>query len=339
MGGGKEVDIMTIDWARFKQIVMQANNIVLTSHIRPDCDALGSELGMAGLLEQLGKKVRIVNGQKTPPNLTFIDPEKKIKAIDEEITREELADTDLLIILDTSAWIQLGAVGDWMKENTFKRVVVDHHESDEDLGAEWFKDKKAEATGAILTNAAQPLGCKLTPEIAMPLFAALATDTGWFRFPAAKEHTYRTAAKLIEAGADPSWIYGQISEQDSVGRLRLRGIVLTRTQTELDGRFVHTYLRAEDFAASGALPSDTEDLINLTLGIRGTQFAVIFVEQLSGGFKLSFRSRCALECNEIAGHFGGGGHKAAAGAFVDREFNELRAEVLDYVRQQIKSLG
>lgn len=323
---------MTIDWKRFKQIVDKAENIVLTSHIRPDCDALGSELGMAGLLEQMGKKCRIVNGQKTPPNLAFIDPENKILEIDEDVTREELASTDLIIILDTSAWVQLGRVGEWFKETDIQRVVVDHHESEDDLGAEFFKNKKAEATGSILTLAAEELGCKLNPEIAMPLFAAIATDTGWFRFPSAKGQCYRTAAMLIDAGADPSWIYGQVHEQDSVGRIKLRGEVLRRVVTELDGRLVHTYIRAEDFTSTGALPSDTEDLINLTLGIRGTEFAVIFVEQMNGDFKLSFRSRCDLKCNEIAGHFGGGGHKAAAGATMQGDLESLQSQVLDYVR-------
>jgi len=325
---------MTIDWKRFKDVVAAAQNIVLTSHIRPDCDALGSELGMAGILEQMGKRPRIVNGQATPPNLQFIDPENRIQVIDSEISRSSLADCDLVIILDTSAWIQLGPVGDWIKESGVKRIVVDHHQGEDDLGAELFKDREAEATGAILTRAVPALGCLLTPAIATPLFAALATDTGWFRFPSAKVLCYQTAASLIEAGADPSWIYGQIHEQDTVGRVRLRGVVLSRVETELDGRLVHTWIQYEDFARTQSLPSDTEDLINLALTIQGTQFAVIFVEQKSGGVKVSFRSRCHLNCNEIAARFGGGGHKAAAGAFQDRPLLEVRDAILPFVRSQ-----
>lgn len=328
---------MSIDWQRFKEIVAQAEKIVLTSHIRPDCDALGSELGMAGLLSQLGKQVRIVNGQATPPNLQFIDPDKRLMAIDVDISRAELADCDLVIILDTSAWIQLGPVGDWIKESGVKRIVVDHHQGEDDLNAELFKDRNAEATGAILTRAAAELGCRLTPEIAMPLYAAMATDTGWFRFPSAGAECYRTAAALIDAGANPSWIYGQIHEQETVGRVRLRGVVLARVQTELDGRLVHTWIKQDDFTATGALPSDTEDLINLALAIRGTEFAVIFVEQKSGGVKVSFRSRCSVNCNEVAGRFNGGGHKAAAGAFQDLPLEQVQATVLDYVRSLLRN--
>jgi phosphoesterase RecJ-like protein len=326
---------MAIDWQRFKDVVSAAQHIVLTSHIRPDCDALGSELGMAGMLEQMGKVPRIVNGQATPPSLAFIDPDKRIQVIDSDVSRDSLANCDLVIILDTSAWIQLGAVGDWIRESGVKRIVIDHHQGEDDLGAELFKDRDAEATGAILTRAVPHLDLQLTPSIAMPLFAALATDTGWFRFPSAQVDCYQTAARLIEAGAQPSWIYGQIHEQDTVGRVRLRGRVLSRVETELEGRLVHTWIRFADFAQTQSLPSDTEDLINLTLTIQGTQFALIFVEQQAGGVKVSFRSRCALNCNEIAARFSGGGHKAAAGAFQDRPFDDVRNDVLAYVRAQM----
>ncbi|MEM7315397.1 MAG: bifunctional oligoribonuclease/PAP phosphatase NrnA, partial [Planctomycetota bacterium] len=106
---------MSIDWAAFAEIVKSNETFLLTSHIRPDCDALGSELGMAGVLEALGKKVRIVNGQKTPPNLAFIDPTNRLETIGEDVTVEELKDMDVMIVLDTSAWAQLGPMGDVIK--------------------------------------------------------------------------------------------------------------------------------------------------------------------------------------------------------------------------------
>src|SRR5436189_4333829 len=99
---------MPINWSRFEEVIRAHERFLLTSHIRPDCDALGSELGMAGVLEALGKRVTIVNGQVTPPNLEFIDPHKKLKAIGVDIQPADLADIEVLLILDTSAWAQLG---------------------------------------------------------------------------------------------------------------------------------------------------------------------------------------------------------------------------------------
>ena len=322
-----------IDWPAFCQLIQDLQRILLNSHIRPDCDALGSELGMAGVLEALGKDVRIVNGQQTPPNLAFIDPHNKIEAIDVDVTAEELADRQLIMVLDTSAWAQLGPMGDVLRGAApdVKKIIFDHHQGEDDLGAVPYKDTNAEATGRLVLEAANELGVELTPEICTPLFAALATDTGWFRFPSAGPICYRAAADMIEAGASPPDIYAELYERDTVGRVRLRGLILSRVQTELDGALTHTHVVKEDFAKTGALVSDTEDVINMTLAIAGTEAAVIMIEQPEGGFKISFRSRCKMNCSEVAATFGGGGHKAAAGAFIEGDLDSVRTQVLDAV--------
>jgi phosphoesterase RecJ-like protein len=326
---------MSIDWKSFCRIIRAADDIVLTSHIRPDCDALGSELGLADVLRRLGKRVRIVNGQATPPNLAFIDRRREILVYGHDVTSEQLADAQLVAILDTSAWAQLAPLRPFLESTAAQKIILDHHVSQDDLGAVAFKDSGAEATGRLVVDAADHLGVPLSPQAAEALFAALATDTGWFRFGSTTQATYQLAARLVEAGARPAEIYGALYERESAARVRLRGNVLSRIATELDGRFVHTYIRQADFVQTGALPSDTEDLINQTLEIGGTLFAVILVEQPSGGYKISFRSRCALSCNDVAARFGGGGHQAAAGAFLKGEFEFVSQQVLSHVRQQL----
>lgn len=323
---------MPINWSRFAEIIRAHQRFLLVSHIRPDCDALGSELGMALVLESLGKTVRIVNGQATPPNLAFIDPHKRLGVIGQTVQPAELADIEVVMILDTSAWAQLGPMSDFIRAFAGKKVVVDHHLSSDDLAAEEFKNVTAEATGRLVVEAAEALGVRLTPDMALPLFAAVATDTGWFRFSSVSAATYRVAAKLIDAGANPAAIYNALYEQDTLGRINLRGVVLARVETELAGRLAHMHVLKEDFSKTKSLPSDTEDVINSALGIAGTQVAVIFVEQQSGGFKISFRSRSAVDCSKLAEKYGGGGHKAAAGAFVNGPLAEVRSLVLDAVR-------
>lgn len=328
---------MPIDWSLFAKQIAPFEKFILTSHIRPDADALGSELGMAGVLRALGKHVRIVNGQSTPPNLKFLDPAGDIKAIGVDVTAEQLADAEALIVLDTSAWAQLGPMGDVVRATKAKKFVVDHHLSEDDLGAESFKDTSAEATGRLVTDAAAALGVKLTPEIATPLFAALATDTGWYRFQSTSPGTYRCAATLVEAGAVPAQIYKQLYEQESLARIHLIGCVLARAEAELGGRLIHTYVALEDFAKTGAQPTDTEDVINMTLQVAGTEVAVIGVEQAGGAVKFSFRSRPTasgkqLDCRHMAEKFGGGGHKAAAGATLREPLADARTKVLAAVR-------
>ena len=327
---------MQVDWTRFCEVINASNNVVLTSHIRPDCDALGSCLGMAGLLESLGKKVRIVCGQEVPDNLAFIDPDKRIMCIGKDIKAEDFADADLHIILDTSAWIQLGDMADVIKNSTYKKIIFDHHEGEDDIDAELFKNTTAEAVGRMIVEAADHLGVAMTPEIAQPVLAALATDTGWFRFGSVNPGTFRAAATLVESGAKPSKLYGQLYERETAGRVRLRGTVLARIQTELDGRMAHTFIMPDDYEKTGANPTDTEDLINLALEIEGTVFAVIMVGQVDGGYKMSFRSRCDVPANEVAKQFGGGGHRAAAGAFIANDsFEEVQEQVLTKVREML----
>jgi phosphoesterase RecJ-like protein len=328
---------MSIDWPRFTEIVRSHDRFLLTSHIRPDCDALGSELGMGGVLESLGKSVTIVNAQPTPPNLRFIDPQNRLKALGVDIRPHELWDFEVLMVLDTSAWAQLGAMAEVVRSTVARKLILDHHVGEDDLGAELFKNPQAEATGRLVVEAAHHLGARITPAMAGPLFAAIATDTGWFRFGSTTGTTLRYAAELIEAGAVPCEIFAGLYEQDSLPRLQLRGRILAHTKTDLDGRLVYTSALKADFDATGALPSDTEDAINLTLGVAGTEVAVIFVEQPTGGFKLSFRSRTPrVDCNELAKRFGGGGHKAAAGASIDLPWPEAETKVLDAVRNAMR---
>ena len=141
---------MTINWEPLRPIIAEHQRFVLSSHVRPDADALGSELGMAALLEGMGKQVRIVNPSSSPANLLFLDPTQRIKKFGDGMTSAEALDTDVHMILDTSAWGQLTDLGSVIKHTKAKKVLIDHHVSSDDLGAVEFKDTNAEATGALV---------------------------------------------------------------------------------------------------------------------------------------------------------------------------------------------
>jgi bifunctional oligoribonuclease and PAP phosphatase NrnA len=329
---------MSLDLDKLAQHINACSSFILCSHIRPDCDALGSEMGMMCILKHLGKSVRIINGHPTPPVLTFLDPSQTIEVIHEHVKPEDIQ-ADCFIVLDTSAWAQLGPMGDVLRNFKGRKICIDHHVGEDELGTEFFKDTSAEATGHLVAKVAQHLKVPITKPMATALYAAIATDTGWFRFSSTTPETYRVIAHLVESGAVPSQIYSDLYERDTLGRIRLRGRILSRTSSELDGKLVYTHVLKEDFPETGAQPPDTEDAINLTLAIGGAQVAVIFVEQLAGGFKLSFRSRCRVDCNSLAREFGGGGHKAAAGAFLDGTLAEVQSRVLPRVREELSALG
>ena len=318
---------MRLDWASLLEVLRGCGRVVLTSHVRPDCDALGSELGMLGILEAIGKDVRIVNAQSTPAGLKWIDPANRIESLQDGVKKEDLADRDLFLVLDTSAWAQLGAMGDVAKTMREKVLVVDHHVSEDDLSDRWFKDTSAEATARIVYEIGLRLRVPLTERIATPLYAGLSTDTGGFRFPSTSGETFRVAARLVDAGASPPTVYRELFEQDSIARLHLVGRTLAGAQISHDGRVITSTVRQSDIKEAQALPADTEDLVNLTLAVKGTELAVILIEQPDGRIKTSFRSRSHVDCNLLAARFGGGGHKAAAGAIRSGPFAAAHALV------------
>lgn len=318
---------MTIDWEPLREIIEKNERFVLSSHVRPDADALGSELGMASLLEGLGKSVRIVNPSAIPDSLDFLDPDKRTLKIGKDISPDEVLDTDVHIVLDTSAWVQLVDVGRVLKQSQAERVVIDHHVSSDDLGAVEFKDTSAEATGALIVRMADALDWEITPEMVTPLYCAIATDTGWFRFSSTRGSTMRIIGRLIDLGAKPDLIYQQLYERNSLARVLLGARVLANIQLDSEGKLAYLVVRQKDFEVTGAKPVDTEDLVNESLKIADTQAAFIAIEQQNKTVKVSFRSRTAFDVAKIAEQFGGGGHKQAAGAILpgplDNALNKL----------------
>jgi phosphoesterase RecJ-like protein len=303
---------MPIDWQPFVEIVREHQSFVLTSHMRPDCDAIGSELAMLLALRALGKQVRIVNGDTVPPHIAFIDPSNDVSVLGRDL---QVADVkpDVLMVLDTSAWGQLGPMADVVRNTAAKKVVIDHHLSQDDMGATVFKDTTAEATGRLVLSAIDALGVSVTPEMAAPMFAAIATDTGWFRFNSVTALTYAAAGRLVHSGAKPSAIFSSLYEQNTIARLYLQGRILSGAKTEVGGRLIYSSATPRDLTETGAEATDTEDVVNRLLGVAGVDIALLFLELGPEETKVSLRSRTGIDVRKIAEQFGGGGHAAASG--------------------------
>ena len=187
-------------WPRFAEIIRSHETFALTTHHRPDADALGSMLGMAMILDKLGKKAVCVVDYDVPESFHFLDPDKRIKRLDVTVTRDEVDAVEVFVVLDTTAWAQLEHIADVLRETKATKIALDHHVDGDDLGAEVFRNARAEAAGRLVLQAAEALGVEIDPEIAAVLFAAMATDTGWFRFSSVTGDSLRYAAKLDRPG-------------------------------------------------------------------------------------------------------------------------------------------
>ncbi len=325
-----------LDWGPLVDLIASYDRFLVTTHVRPDGDALGSEVGMAGLLRQKGKDVRVVNTSFTPPRYDFLDPNGTFfEHFGTQVQPSELGDRQAIVILDLSAWGQLGDMAEFVRAFPGPRLVIDHHVSQDDMGATYLKDTTAEATGTLVAQAIHALKGAFTPEIATGLLTAIAMDTGWFRHPTTSPQTLRTAAELVEAGAEIDTIYRLLFERNTMGRLLMMGETLADLKTELDGRIAYTSVTREDFDRTGAIPPDTEDLVDFTVSLRGVEVGILFIEQKRGGIKVSLRSRTDFDCAKLAAKFGGGGHRKAAGLMVADPLDTSLPMVVAAVREAI----
>jgi phosphoesterase RecJ-like protein len=320
-----------LNWTPIVDAIRSHQRFLLTTHVRPDPDGLGSVLGLAEVLAGMGKQTRMLISSVWPPRYDFMDPERRIARF--QLPGDEYRDTEVVIILDTGTWGQLGDFGELLKKLDCAKFVIDHHLSQDELGATRLVDTTAEATGRLVVELATALGQKLTPVAAGYLFSAVATDTGWFRHANTTPATYALAEKLTAAGARPTQLYELLYEQSTLPRLRLQGVMLGRLQTTHGGRTAYSEIHRADYPATGAIPSDTEELVNYPRSISGVQTALIFMEQPAGGVKISFRSRDPINVAKIAETFGGGGHRLAAGATLQTSLDEAKSRVLAAIEQ------
>jgi phosphoesterase RecJ-like protein len=293
-------------------------------------------LALAEVLEAHGKEVELVIASTLPPRYAFLDPEGRIERFAQPADRWRQA--EVVVVLDTGTWNQLDSFGPFYRELPAAKVVIDHHQTQDDLGAARFVDTTAEATGRLVFDAITALGGPLTERAANQLFVALAMDTGWFRHSNATAATFELAGQLVAAGARPELLYEELFERNSLGRLRLTGLVLDRLQLAHDGQVAYTEIRRGDYEATGAVPQDSEDLVNYTRSVAGVEVGLLFMEQPRGGVKVSFRSRARVDVALLAERFGGGGHRRAAGATVHAPLDEAKVRVLAAVGGALDAL-
>lgn len=325
---------MSIDWSILKQFVAEPQRFIISTHMRPDGDALGSALGLAYALRSLGKESLVVSPSPLPPRYADIVPPADVIVYD-AANEAAIGTVNAIVIVDTGTWNQLGKFGEWMKKQSVPKLVIDHHRTQDDLHGPRLVNIEAEACGRLIHEAALALGATITPAMASMLFMALATDTGWFHHRNVQATSFALAAELLAAGADANKLYQQLYDSNSLARQKLTGHVLLNLDIAHGGDVCHASITLQDYLKTGAVPLDSEDMVNLTLTVSGVDVGLLFLEQPAGGTKVSFRSRGKLDCSALAETFGGGGHAAAAGAIIKKPIEEVRAAVLQEVNKRL----
>jgi len=287
---------------------------VLTTHVNPDGDAIGSELALAAWLSDRGKDVAIVNVNSTPVVYKFLDPHSVIRVFDAERDAGVLHGADVIAIIDTNHPDRTIGMEPFITGSPAAKICIDHHLDPGDFAQEYFLDTDATSTGELLYRL---LECdddrNITPAIATALYCAIMTDTGSFRYPRVDADVHRIVARLIERGADPVEIYRQVYDRWSTGRVRLLGEALASLRLDGSNRIASIAITRDMLRRTGTSEEDTDNFTTYPMSIDGVTIGMLFVE-IPEGVKISFRSRGDIPINLLAKEFGGNGHKNAAGA-------------------------
>lgn len=322
--------------AAVREALDRAQRIVLTTHQRPDGDALGSEIALAHALRARGKEVVILNADPAPRSLDWLMDEQPsgLAQIYERgvlAQAEAVAQADVLVVLDTNAKHRLGEVGDLFAQASAPVVLIDHHPDPET----WFDVAWTQTDSAATAEMVYDLIAGWDPalidrSIATALYVGIVTDTGSFRYRATTPRTHAIIADTLERGGiSPEPIHIAVFDGRSRAGLRLLAAALQTIETHYDGRLATMWVDGEMIRRAGALFDETEGLVSYALGLDGVVAAVIFLE-VPSGVKASFRSKGDCPINRWAGKFGGGGHANAAGAFVkDGQLRRVIKDVVD----------
>ena len=308
-------------------VLRRRQRFVIASHVRPDGDAVGSQLALAYALRALGKDVRVVSRDPAPAPFLVFPGVAEI-----EITNQVDDPGDAVVVMESGDLSRTGIAG---LQRGFV-VNIDHHVGNAMYGAvNWF-DLSAAACGEMVFDLVRELGVPLTYEIALHVYIAILTDTGSFHYSNISPRTFDICRRCVEAGVVPPAIARSVFDSNSLGRLKLFGAVLSQMELDASGRVATLMVDRKLAADCGATYEDTEGLINLPLTVKEIQAVVFFKEIGPDEWRVSMRSKENIDIHAVARQFGGGGHKNASGCNATGRLSDVTALFQRNILEQIQ---
>lgn len=306
----------------------QPSKIVITTHDKPDADALGSSLGMANLLMKLGHDITVITPSDYPGFLHWMKGNDSVKIFTDEKPddcQQWVNDADIIFALDFSVLSRINDLGEMVRGASAFKVNVDHHLEPEDFADFRYWSTEAAATCELCYELIVDLGYEdlIDQDVAECLYAGIMTDTGGFRHPNTTKNVHEVVAKLIERGANNSRVSKNIYDKNSLNRLRFIGYALSEKLVVIpEFKTAYFAINEDELSRYQSKTGDTEGLVNYALSIEGITLAGLFKES-DNKVKISLRSIGDFPANEVASKFfNGGGHKNAAGGRVEMSLDE-----------------
>jgi len=324
---------------RIREIFLNRDNIVISTHMDADADGLGTEIALSRYLAGKGKNVLILNSDPTPPSLQFLDEEGSIKHLGENGWEEPLGNAELFIGVDLTDFRRLGPLFEFIQTGEFETVTLDHHPFAGNSGSV-FADYRvirpdACATGEIIYDLVQLDTDVIPTRIALPLYVSIVADTGSFRFSNSTARSHVIAADLISTGIEPRKVYKKLFEAYTLNRMKLLGRALSELKVSGCGSIAWLTVSKRMMEEAGCFNGETDGFADIPRTLADVKLSILFRENLDGTVKLSFRSEDPVNVYRLARNFGGGGHGAAAGALVEGRLEDVEREVLAAVEKYI----
>lgn len=321
-------------------VLSRSRRVLITTHVRPDGDALGTAAAMALGLRSRGIQSEVLLLSKLPRKYAFVLDENRIQYHEAEPNWPASLSPDsfdALLVVDTGTWSQLPGLREHLNGFKKPRLVLDHHLTQEDWADVRLVETGAAAAGEIAAQVLRRWNVPLDKPLAAALFLAIASDTGWFQFSNTRPATLRLAADLMEVGIDTDSMYQHLYQNERAERLALQTLAQESLELLQAGRLAVMCVRKSDFAQTNAALSDTENLINIPLQIRTVEVSILIIEPPDGSaIRVSLRSKGQVDVARFAEKFGGGGHARASGLKIQASLDEVRTQV---TVEMIKTLG
>ena len=303
---------------------------VITTHVRPDADAIGSQVALGRFLRALGKEVTLLNSDPPPDNLGWLPDIGAVQVFDgapEQL--KQIAGADVLLVVDTNALHRIGKLADPVTNSGARKVLIDHHTEPETWFDLTYARDTASSTGELVYELIAAHDADAIDEaIATALYSAILTDTGSFRYSSVTPAVHRIVADLMERGnLLPEVIYTRLYDTKSLEGLRLLSRSLGTIRLHYDDQVGYMVVSRRMLEETGATSDDTEGFVSYVHSIDGVRVALLFTETVSGT-KVSFRSKGDMHVNKWAQAFGGGGHRNASGAYVRQPLEDVIDKVI-----------
>jgi phosphoesterase RecJ-like protein len=309
--------------------LIRANQrFLVVSHENPDCDALGSTIVMALVLREMGKDVVMYNKDGVPEHLRFLPEYSGVVDSLDRVTD----DVEVVMLLDCADISRPGEeFRNLISKNDFTLAFVDHHASNGASSEYSLIDEEASSTGVILYRMIKRIGASITPEIAECLFSTIVGDTGSFRYSNTCSETFTIAAELVDRGADPEKISRYIYDNEPLRKVMLR--TLAMNTLEVAGKIAFLHVSSEMLEQTGTEKEHTEGIVSMARSIEGIEVAVFLRQDSALDWKVSLRSKQYVDVARIAGRYGGGGHRRAAGCVISAPLDTVKRRLLSSIQE------